>query len=159
MPTIDVAGAVTTLAKARQRYVYGLEKVPDEQLNQSASETAKSPLQMAGMTSGFLSRVALMVQGAELPPRGGAQPPAPESREAAIAAVDAAFRKLEQAIADLKDEDMDRELPVPWGGTVPLKQMMWFLMGVPGYLQGQLNYAQTIYGDMAPNIPPSWMSQ
>jgi hypothetical protein len=54
---------------------------------------------------------------------------------------------------------MDRELPVPWGGTVPLKQMMWFLMGVPGYLQGQLNYAQTIYGDMAPNIPPSWMSQ
>jgi hypothetical protein len=34
--------------------------------------------------------------------------------------------------------------------------MLSYLGGVTGYWQGQLNYIQTAYGDMDPNMPPGW---
>jgi hypothetical protein len=133
-----------------------LEKTADDQLTQKTSETAKTPLEIAGQVAGFLGYFALMLKGEPLPDRSAARPPAPETREAAIAAADGAFRRLEQVLTELTDEDLARPLPLPWGGTMPTAGMVVFAIGAPLYFQGQLNYAQMIYGDLDPHIPDSW---
>lgn len=156
MPAIDLSTVVKSLGSARERFVYGLEQTSDDQLAKSASETAKTPLQIAGSVAGFLGFFALMLKGEPLPDRSGGTPPAPESREAAIKAVDGAFRRLEQVIPELTDEDLVRELPVPWGGTLSIATLITFALGSSLYFQGQLNYAQTIYGDLDPHIPDAW---
>lgn len=51
-----------------------------------------------------------------------------------------------------------REFPAPWhgGGTITLEFFLVSTIYVDGYLQGQLNYLQTAYGDTNPNIPEGW---
>lgn len=136
--------------------MYGLQMTPEEQLTKSASDTAKTPLQIAGSVAGFLSFFAPALKGEPAPERRGGTPPALETREDAIAAVDGAFRRLEQAILELTDEDLAREVPVPWGGTISVATMITFALGSCLYFQGQLNYTQTIYGDLDPHIPEAW---
>jgi len=156
MPSIDLSTIAGGLGSTRERFIYGLEQTADDQLTQKASETAKTPLEIAGQVAGFLSYFALMLKNEPLPDRSAARPPAPETREAAIAAADGAFRRLEQVLGELTDEDLARPLPLPWGGTMPTAGMVVFAMGAPLYFQGQLNYAQMIYGDLDPHIPDSW---
>lgn len=156
MATIDLSLVVQSLGGARERFVYGLESTADEQLAQKASDTTKTPLEIAGQVTGFLTYFALMFKGEPLPDRSGPRPPAPTTREAAIEGVDAAFRRFEQVVSELTDEELAKPMPLPWGGTMPVAGMLLFAFSAPSYFQGQLNYAQTIYGDMDPHIPASW---
>ena len=155
MPSIDLSDLANAVNMARERFIYGLEQTPDEQLNQSASETAKSPLRLAASAVRFLGFMGPMLKDGTRPDRN-AEWPVMETREAAIQQVDAAFRGLEAAVASLTDEDLARPMTVPWGAVVPTSTMVVFGVGALGYIQGQLNYAQTVYGDMEPNIPPQW---
>lgn len=96
-----------------------------------------------------------MVAGQPTPDRN-AEIPRPTTREEAIQMVDAAYRRLEAAVAALTEEDLKRPMTVPWRAQLPTSTMVCFAIGALGYIQGQLNYAQTVYGDMEPNIPPQW---
>jgi len=158
MPSIDLADIAKSVDMARERLIFGLEQTPDEQLDQSASETAKSPLRLAAFAVRFIGFMAPMLQAGTMPDRS-AEWPAIETREAAIEQVDAAFRKLEAVVLGLTEEDLQRPMMVPWRATVPTSTMVVFGVGALGYIQGQLNYAQTVYGDMEPNIPPQWFPQ
>lgn len=157
MPAADLKYLVANIEMARERLAYGLERTPDEQLNRRPSETAKSPLEVAGRAAVFAGFMAHVVAERAMPDRSGGLPPAPETRAQAIAAVDGAMHRLAQVVTGLSDTDLEQPVPVPWGGTMSVAQMLWFGAGVLGYWQGQLNYVQTLYGDMDPNIPPSWI--
>jgi uncharacterized damage-inducible protein DinB len=155
MPSIDLADVVKSVEMARERLIYGLEQTPDDQFAQSASETAKSPLRLAAFAVRFVGFMGPMLESGALPDRSAAWPE-PQSREEAVELVDGAYRRLEAIISNLTEEDLQRPMTVPWRAVVPTSTMVVFGVGALGYIQGQLNYAQTIYGDMAPNIPPQW---
>jgi hypothetical protein len=156
MPTADVTALIKNVGMAKDRFVFGFEKVPEDRLTFKPSETSASPLEVAGKAAGFAAFLAQFIAEGTMPDRSGGPKPAPASREAALAALNEGFDSLAQRLGGLSDEDLNRTLTMPWGTTISARDMLWGVTGVIGYWQGQLNYVQTIYGDMEPNIPPSW---
>src|SRR5262249_24741779 len=90
-----------------------------------------------------------------LPSREGGQGALPTSRAAVNGALTNAFDALDAAIDGTKAEDLSHPIPttqVP-GGTLPLAVWIGMAVTMCSYFQGQLNYVQTAYGDLDPNIP------
>jgi DinB family protein len=141
---------------SERRFLYGLDRTPDDRLNWSPGGEAKTPLGVAGRLTGFLSFFSHLLETGAMPERPDSLPPPPENREAAKSAVAAAFRRLATLIEGMSEEDLARPLPTPWGTAVPAREMLGWINGVTSYWQGQLNYIQTIYGDVDPNMPPGW---
>lgn len=146
--------AAVELAEAR--FVYGLQKTLDDQLAVPVGEKGSSPLKIAGRLAGFTSFIAFAIANKSFPPRDGAVPEPPATREAAIAAVEQGYAALKEAVAGLQEADFEAEIPAPWGSKFGVLQWLNMTNGVLGYWQGQLNLAQLAYGDEDPNIPPSW---
>ena len=144
------------MGMAERRFLYGLDRTPDDRLNWSPGGEAKTPLAVAGRLTGFLGFFSHLLETGAMPERPSGPPPSPETREAAKAAVEAAYRRLVTLIEGMREGDLARPLPTPWGTTVPAQEMLGWINGVTAYWQGQLNYIQTIYGDMDPNMPPGW---
>jgi len=157
MPLAQLEPLIAGLGMARSRFVYGLERVPEERLNWSPGGTAKSALQLADKMAGFLGFFTHLIEHQTMPDRGGAMPPVSESLDAAKAAVESAFDRITAAVTALTEADLSKPVPTPWGVKYPLYGMLWWVLSITGYFQGQLNYFQTAYGDEDPNIPPSWM--
>src|SRR5437764_873458 len=147
---------VATLEMARERFVYGLDKVPDDHLEWTPGGASRNALALAGRQAGFLGFIAHAIRSGAMPERSGGFPPPPENRETARAAVEGGFNALIEAVRGLSDEDLKKELTAPWGAKHPIAQWLWFISSVVGYGQGQLNFLQLCYGDEDPNIPPSW---
>jgi DinB superfamily len=141
---------------ARERFVYGLSKVPDDRLNWSPAETAKTPLQIAGaLAAGILSFFVPIIATKTLPSMEGGRGALPTSREEVNAALTNAFDALNAAIDGTKAEDLSHPIPTPGmpGGTLTLAGWIGMALAVCSYFQGQLNYVQTAYGDLDPNLP------
>lgn len=141
---------------SRTRFLYGLDRTPDDRLDWSPGGSATTPLQIAGKTVRLLSVLAELIQNRTMPERPASPPPPPQSREEAKAALDAAFERMRTVIAELSETDLEQTVPTPWGVMTPTAQALWFINGAIGYCQGQLNYVQTAYGDTDPNMPPGW---
>jgi hypothetical protein len=141
---------------AQSRFLYGLERTPDDRLAWSPGGEGKTPLAVAGRLAGFLGFLTHMLQHHTMPERPDAPAPAPGSREEAKAAVAAAFAQLRTILEGMTEADLAAPLPTPWGTTVPAREMIGWINGVTSYWQWQLNYIQTIYGDVDPNMPPGW---
>jgi hypothetical protein len=156
MAVTQVKALVKALTMGRDRFVYGLEKTPDDRLAWSPGSEARTPLQLAGTVAGFIGFMTHITREGTMPERTGEQPPAPETREAAQAAVAGSLNAAIAAVESLSEADLLKQVPVPWGGTIPCGEFIRFLPSVLNYFQGQLNYLQTIYGDKDPNMPPSW---
>ena len=144
------------MGMAERRFLYGLDRTPDDRLNWSPGGEAKTPLAVAGRLTGFLGFFSHLLETGAMPERPASLPPPPENREAAKSAVEAAFRRLETLLTGMREGDLARPLPTPWGTMIPALEMLWWINGITGYWQGQLNYIQTIYGDVDPNMPPGW---
>ncbi len=156
MASSQLEAVARGMAMARERFLYGLEKTPDDRLTWSPGGSAKTPLQLAGSVSGFMGFMEHVLRTGEMPERRGELPPAPDSRQAAQDAVRSGIDRLLATIQGLGEGDLQRPVPVPWGVTVPAVEFASFVPAILAYFQGQLNYLQTAYGDMDPNIPPSW---
>jgi hypothetical protein len=143
------------LAMARNRFLYGLDKVPDDRLNWTPGGSAKSALQLAGRLTGFMSMFAGAIKTGEFARPTGEAPPAPETRDAAKAAVEGAFARVREGVSGLSGADLERDLTAPWG-PMKLRDLLGGVQSVGGYAQGQLNYLQLCYGDEDPNMPPNW---
>jgi DinB family protein len=150
---------IETIQMGRQRFLYGLERVPEERLRWSPRDAAKTPLELAGRCAGFLDVNAYLLQNRSMPEASGGLPPPPASLDAARAALGSSFARLEETIERLTEADLGQPVPAPWGETVPVLRWLWFIPSVIGYFQGQLNYVQLAYGDEEPNIPPEWGRQ
>jgi len=152
----EVASALKSLAMARNRFLYGIEKVPDDRLEWSPGGSAKSALGLAGKLAGFLGFIAYMTEHSAMPDRTGPQPLPPATREEARAALEGAFDGLTGVLSALTPADLERTVPTPWGANVPIPDWMHVGNSVIAYHQGQLNYLQLCYGDEDPNMPPDW---
>jgi hypothetical protein len=144
------------MGMSERRFLYGLDRTPDDRLKWSQGGEAKTPLDVAGRVVGFLGFFSHLLESQTLPERPSSPPPSPGNREEAKAAVGAAYARLRALIERLTEADLDKAVPTPWGTTMPAREMLRAINGVTGYWQGQLNYIQTIYGDMDPNMPPGW---
>jgi hypothetical protein len=153
----EIQPLLNGLRMARSRFLFGIERVPDDRLTFNPGGAAKSPLELAGKLAGFLSFITLMTQG-QMPDRSGGAPPPPATREEAMAALEGAFEGLRSMLEGLTAADLDRMIQMPWGTQMSQRQWLYGIPAVIGYFQGQLNYVQLIYGDEDPNMPPDWMS-
>lgn len=151
-----VESFLKTLAMGRNRFLYGLDVTPDDRLTWSPGGSAYTPLQLAGRLAGFLGFITHLVQAGEMPENRGEQPPAPVSREEVKERLGAAFERLAGVAQSLSAEELARPVPTPWGEPIPASAMLKGANQVVSYFQGQLNYAQLIYGDTNANIPPNW---
>jgi hypothetical protein len=97
-----------------------------------------------------------MLKNHAMPERPSGPAPSPGSREEANASVESAFRELRAHIESMTASDLAQTLPTPWGTTTSAGEMLGWISGVTAYWQGQLNYIQTCYGDVDPNMPPGW---
>lgn len=100
--------------------------------------------------------LAHLIEHHAFPERPASPPPPLSSREEAKAAVAAGYARLRELIERLSEADLQSTVPAPWGTPTPLAEMLGWATSALGHYQGQLNYAQTAYGDMDPNIPPGW---
>ncbi|MFN3653330.1 MAG: DinB family protein [Armatimonadota bacterium] len=155
MPSADVQYLLKYLAMARSRFVHGLDCVPDERLNWSPGEGAKTPLQIADSCAGFFGFVGYALKNGAMP-ESREFPPASPDRESAKQRLGDAFDALADVVRNLTDEDLQRTMPVPWRTEVPVESFLYWVSSVAGYWQGQLNYLQTTYGDREPNVPKGW---
>jgi hypothetical protein len=139
-----------------RRFLFGLEKTSDDRLKWSPGGEGKTPLDVAGRLSGFLGFFTHMLQNGGMPERPAGPAPSPGSRQEATSGIEAAFRQLRTQIEGMSESDLAQSLPTPWGSTITAGEMLGWVPGVTSYWQGQLNYIQTCYGDMDPNMPPGW---
>ena len=130
--------------------------MPDDRLTWSPGGAAGTPLALAGRLADFLGFFSHLVTERTVPERPSEPPPAPASRDEAKAKVAGAFDRLTKVIENVSQADLPQQIPVPWGGTMPLGELIHGSSGIVSYFQGQLNYLQLCYGDTDPNMPPEW---
>src|SRR6266851_2593163 len=118
------------MGMAERRFLYGLDRTPDDRLNWSPGGEAKTPLAVAGRLSGFLGFFSHLLETGAMPERPSSLPPPPENREAAKAGIAAAYRRLGMLIEGMSEGDLARPLPTPWGTTVPAQEMLGWISGV-----------------------------
>src|SRR5687768_12485775 len=118
MPLARLDPLLKLIRASKSRFLYGLEKVPDERLEWSPGGEARTPLQQAGRTAGFLQAVAHLARERTFPDRSGPQPPVPQTRAEAVAAAAAGFDAVEAVVSALTEEDLKGELMAPWGRLV-----------------------------------------
>jgi hypothetical protein len=152
----ELEGVELAARFARDRFLYGLEQTPDDRLEWAPSEGAPTPLALAGKVPAYLGFITYNLIHGEFPERPAAPPPPPAGRREAVAAIEAAFAGFFATLAAVTPEQLDRQLPAPWGGTQSGRAWLALSCQVFGYLQGQFNYVQVCYGDTNPNMPPSW---
>jgi hypothetical protein len=152
---MQIEDAVKVVRMARHRFLYGMQCVPDDRLEWSPGGEARSALGVAGYYQGFLQFIAHCLRERAFPEVRG--PGAiPTTRAEAVAALDAAFAAVEDALLDLDAADLEAMVPTPWHTLVTRREWICHILSVLGYFQGQLNYLQRCYGDVNPNIPEGW---
>lgn len=155
MASSDLQYLCKVIERGRSRFVYGLDRVPQDKLEWPPGGSAHSAIGLAGRLVTFLGFIGYMTRERAMPERrGGGEPP--RSVEEAKAAINAAAAELISAVSALTQEDLEKTLPAPWGVEIPLGEWAWMIPGVIGYHQGQLNLLQLAWGDTDPNIPPEW---
>jgi hypothetical protein len=151
----QVQEVLKIISMGRSRFLYGLERVPDDRLNWSPGGAAGTPLQLAGKTAVFLSFVSHVLESRTSPDFEAPRPEPPNTREEANAVVNAAFTQLRKVVSEFTEADLRQTAPAPWGDT-PIGALLFWISGLILYHQGQLNYLQLAYGDADPNVPPNW---
>src|SRR4051794_30789351 len=154
--TIPSAYLLRVIDMSRQRFLHGLECVPEDRLAWSPGTGAHAPLQLAARLASFLDHRSRILRSPPGVPVPRPVPPVPASREEAIRRVEEAFAGLMAGIQALSAADLERLVPAPWGADVPAGIMVLTVLNVLGYFQAQLNYCQLAYGDADPNIPAAW---
>jgi hypothetical protein len=147
---------VTNVAMARSRFLYGLDRTPDDRLTWNPGEAALTPLALAGKTARFVGVMTHYFQHHTMPERPASPPPPPQSRDEAKDLLDGSFGRLLEALDRLTEGDLQQTVTMPWQQTMALGDVLWLIPGIIAYHQGQLNYLQLAYGDKDPNIPPDW---
>jgi hypothetical protein len=158
MPIPETAPVLKALEMCRSRFVFGLDRTPDDRLNWSPGGAASTPLQLGAKLAGFLETIGYMLKHRQWPDRDATPPPAPTTREEAKRRVDSACGRLGSFIGELTTADLEGPVPAPWGQATAGEMLGW-VNGVILYHQGQLNYVQLCYGDLDPNMPPDWVAR
>jgi hypothetical protein len=152
----QVQPVLHSLEFGRKRFIYGMERVPDDRLNWSPGGSAPTPLAVAGKLENFAAFIAYMIPNRTIPPgeRPAYTPPA--DRQAAIASLERAFGRLRDTLAGVTEEQLGLEAPAPWAEMITVGGWVVIVPQFVAYFQGQLNLIQLAYGDEDPNMPPEY---
>ncbi len=156
MTTLPVNDLSRAAEKAVERFLYGLDQVPDDRLSWRPSDTCKSPLEIVARMSGHVRFVARCVADRSVPDRVGFYANPPTTRSEAHRAISEAVAELVAVFDSLTPSDLEAAMTAPWGETLPVHRYLPLCLNSLFYFQGQLNYVQMAYGDMGVNIPPHW---
>jgi hypothetical protein len=148
---------LATIAMGESRFLYGLDRTPDDRLAWSPGGAAKSPVELAAKLSDFLDFSSHLIKYRAVPDESRLEKHGPPTdREGAKAVVKEGFDKVRSVIQDLTESDLGLPVTTPWGQVIPQGALLWWINSIVLYYQGQLNYCQLAYGDEDPNIPPDW---
>ncbi len=136
------------------------QAVPDDKLNYSPSATAKTPLRLAAHLSVANSAFAGLLRGEPAP-----DIPLPEmiqwmdqqerqitTRDEAVQALETSKTEVCSAIANLTPEAIASTIKTPFG-EMPATFLMQLCGLHPACHASQIDYIQTIYGDMEMHMP------
>jgi hypothetical protein len=160
-PTLEVvAKAKAAVQQSSARLLHLLSFVPDDKLNWSPAESSRSSLQIVahcGLTSGFFAQIirnefpAVMPSPQEIFAEVRAQELAFTTRESVIELVEKTTAELCAALDTVTDETIDAIPNCPFG---PMTTRFWMSVGGSHCVShaGQLEYLQTIWGDLDPHF-------
>src|SRR5262245_24826336 len=114
---------ITHITMARSRFLYGLDKTPDDRLTWSPGGAALSPLGLAGKMTRFLGVVSHVYQNHTMPERPASPPPPPPSRGEAKRLLEEGFDRVLGVLEGVKEADLQQSITMPWGQTVTLGDM------------------------------------
>ncbi len=151
---------IDTLAGGKMQFLGTFNAVPDDKLTWKPLDLGRTVLDLAGdaaQTPQVTAQVLQIQPGAPIPPMGQlmAQMVAERakwSRADVIEHLESGHAALVKVIEGLSDEDLERPLSIPMRGdfslTLPIAR--WALLPYRSYVSrfGQINYIQTLYGDM-----------
>jgi hypothetical protein len=146
MPVPEVMAAKERTREAHRHLLTGLKYIPDDKLDWVPLGKAKTPRLIALECAGAYKMAARMVRGE---PIEWAQPDAAAypTRESVVEALNAGLAEFEAALDGLTAEQLAEKRPAPWGVTtvgVTIGMAFWHSV----YHDGQLNYIQTLWGDL-----------
>lgn len=136
-----------------ETYTKDLGFIPEDKQGESPMGKARTAIEFTAECAGFNYFVAGLIRG------DTAAAPSAEERAAYMASLNTGAKASEalkqsiqlviSALNDISDEDLSREVTMPWGSTVPLHRAASMCAGHMMYHCGQLNYIQSLFGDDA----------
>ena len=141
--------------RARQRLANDLATTPDDKINWSPSSTSRTPIQVVAHAAMSISGMQGMLEGKPFPFDGPAELDAFSrqeekkytTREAVLAELDKASEGYIVYLDSLTPEQLATNWEMPFG-TFPMTSAITFIADHLRNHAGQIEYIQTIYGDL-----------
>ncbi len=134
-----------------KQYVSDLTAIPDDKIGVSPMGAARSPLHFSAECSGFNGMLvsALKGEAIQMPDEDGkaAFYASIDTKAKAISAIETSTSAVIDALGTVSDEALQTEIPMYWGGSMPLYQFAHLAISHMAYHDGQLNYIQSLFGD------------
>lgn len=128
-----------------------LNALSQEQCENGCGSVSRSPRDLATEIAMFTRASATVVRGGDMPQRSDENYQAEVARLASPAlageAVMDAANDLSDAVANASDEDLNREIMMPWGQPMSVYAMAHLGASHIMYHDGQLCYVQSLHGD------------
>ena len=163
MTTRETAEAAkANFLRAKGQICHALANTPDDRLNWSPSPTARTPLHQVVHAANSIEHIykAMIGQRFAVPTPAEADAGFREvergftTREAALALLDAKSDAYIAFLDGMTSEQLDGMMKAPFGlGDVPVRIALSFPVEHTNWHVAQIDYIQTIYGDLDWHMP------
>jgi len=124
-----------------------LARTPDDKLDWKPEPTARTVLDFLRECSVHCDEWAQLIDEAVWPEQFKTRVGSITTREEAVAEMNAAVARLAESIRAVPDDKLDMMLKAPWE-EAPIGFWLTYAGGHNQYHIGQMNYIQTLYGDV-----------
>lgn len=144
--TLQESAALFT-EKSGQEMLLTLARTPDDRLEWKPEPTARTPMDFLRECSVHCDEWAQLLESYVWPDQFMTRVGAITARDEAVLEMGGAIARLAQVIRSVPDEKLDLLLKTPWE-EAPIGFWLTYAAGHTQYHTGQMNYIQTLYGDM-----------
>lgn len=144
--TLQESAALFT-EKSGQEMLLTLARTPDDRLEWKPEPTARTTMDFLRECSVHCDEWAQLLESYEWPEKFKTRVGAITTRDEAVLEMNAAVGRLANVIRTLPDDKLDQIFKTPWD-EAPIGFWLTYAAGHTQYHTGQMNYIQTLYGDM-----------
>lgn len=144
--TLQESAALFT-EKSGQEMLLTLARTPDDKLDWKPEETARTTMDFLRECSVHCDEWAQLLESYVWPDKFTVRVGSITTREEAVAEMTASVKRLAEVIRAVPDEKLDIPFKTPWE-EAPIAFWLTYAGGHTQYHTGQMNYIQTLYGDM-----------
>jgi len=144
--TLQEAAARFT-EKSGAEMLLTLARTPDDKLEWKAEPTARTAMDFVRECAVHCDEWAQLLELFEWPHEFRTRVGSILTREEAVLEMNASVARLAEAIRAVPDGKLDQMLKVPWE-EAPIGCWVTYAAGHNQYHIGQMNFIQTLYGDM-----------